>query len=96
MRGFIRVFGPAGIGQSWHHIVEQRPANVAQFGRETLNSAGNLIRVPNQIHNQISGYYSSIQEFSQGMRVRDWLNGQTLQDQYQFGMSVLRKFGVQP
>lgn len=43
---------------------------------------------------KITGYYNSILDFTGGLRVRDWLAGQSFQDQYEFGLDVLRKFGV--
>ena len=33
----------------------------------------------------ISGYYSSVQLFTNGMAVRNWLAGQSFSVQYQFG-----------
>ncbi len=38
-----------------------------------------------------ANYYSSKQDFTGGGTVRDWLNGQSFADQYEFGMDVLRK-----
>ena len=52
-----------------------------------------LIKLPKDIHRKISGHYSSIQPESNYMRVRDWLNGQSYEDQYQYGLKVLKMYG---
>lgn len=54
----------------------------------------NIIAVDSTTHGKISGYYSSKQSFTDGKTIRDWLAGQDFQTQFDFGMDVLRKFGV--
>jgi len=54
----------------------------------------NAIAVDNATHRKISGYYSSIQRFSEGKRIRDWLAGQRILDQYLFGLQTLKDLGV--
>lgn len=88
--------GPVGTGQAWHHIVEQAPGNVAKFGPEAIHNTGNLIKLPNgagSIHSRISGYYSSIQPFTNGQTVRQWLANQSFQQQYKFGIQTLKSYG---
>ena len=54
------------------------------------------VRLPHgagSIHNQISGYYSSIQPFTNGLTVRQWLSPMSFQEQYQFGTQTLNLFG---
>jgi RHS repeat-associated protein len=81
--------GRAGPDMQWHHIVEQN--KVEQFGLRAINSVENIVAIPVDAHNTISGYYASIRPFSDGMRVRDWLSGKTFSEQYEFGMNVLRE-----
>ena len=93
---FKRAMGPAGPGKAWHHIVEQTPGNVAKFGSQTIHNTGNLMKLPSgagSIHAQVSGYYSSIQPFTGGLTVRQWLSTQSYQAQYNFGIQTLTKFG---
>lgn len=78
----------------WHHILEQTAGNIAEFGAETIHSAENLIPVSASVHARISGYYSSKQLFTEGKTVRQWLSGQSLEAQREFGLQVLRDFGV--
>lgn len=93
---FKRALGPAGPGQQWHHVVEKTPGNVARFGGEAIHNTGNLVRLETGVHRQVSGYYSSIQDFTGGQTVRQWLGTQSLEAQQQFGLDVLRRFGGVP
>lgn len=93
---FKRAMGPAGKGQAWHHIVEQTSGNVSRFGAEAIHNTSNLVKLPHgkgSIHNRISGYYSSKQPFTGGLTVREWLSTQTYEQQYQFGIQTMKKFG---
>ena len=42
----------------------------------------------------VSGYYSSKQAFTGGNTVRGWLTGQSYEKQFEFGMQILKDFGV--
>jgi hypothetical protein len=88
--------GPAGPGKNWHHIVEQTKGNVAKFGPEQLHNTQNVIRMETGRHRQISGYYSSIQDFTGGQTVRQWLSTQSFKAQQEFGLQVIRRFGGTP
>jgi hypothetical protein len=86
--------GPAGAGKEWHHVVEQTAGNVSQFGAEAIHHGGNLLRIPQAVHQQISAYYSSIRPFTNGQTVRQWLSMQSFQQQMNFGIQTLRQFGA--
>ena len=93
---FKRANGAAGAGKAWHHIVEQTPSNVKRFGPELIHNIDNMVKLPHgkgSIHAKISGYYSSVRNFTGGLRVRDWLSTQSYNDQYEFGLNVLKQFG---
>jgi hypothetical protein len=90
----IRVLGAAGAGKEWHHIVGQTPANVTRFGAEAVHNVGNVVAVDRGIHLKITGFYNSIQPFSGGVRVREWLANQPFEQQAQFGRDILTRFGV--
>lgn len=93
-RAFKAAEGRAASGYEWHHIVEQRPGNIAKFGSEAIHSTENLLQVEAGVHRQISGFYSSKQFFSDGLRVREWLSNQSFEQQFTFGQRILRQFGV--
>lgn len=46
------------------------------------------------MHAIISGYYSSKQSFTGEQTVRQWLAGQSFQEQFDFGMNLLKKYGT--
>lgn len=77
-------------------IVEQNPANVRNFGQEMLQNTYNIVSIPGgkgSLHAKISGYYSSIQPFSEGKTVRQWLSTKSFEEQYEFGIEKLKMFG---
>jgi hypothetical protein len=81
---------------NWHHIVEQTPANLARFGPQSIHNTENLVRLDAALHGRISAYYSSIQPFTGGQTVRQWLSTQSFEAQETFGQQVLKQFGVEP
>ena len=100
-RGIFRSFGafkwasgPAGPGRQWHHIVGQTAGNVERFGAEAIHSGDNLVNLDRATHARMSGYFNSKQSFTGGKTVRDWLSGQSFQAQRDFGVKVMRDFGV--
>ena len=91
---FKNVYGSAGSGKAWHHIVEQNPANVAKFGSRSLHNADNIVRIPHgkgSVHAKISGHYSSKPDKLGGLRVREWLHLQSYRDQYNYGIQTYIK-----
>jgi uncharacterized protein (UPF0335 family) len=85
--------GSPGKNFDWHHIVEQCQIKKSGFAPKVIQTADNVIAISKEVHRQISGYYSSIQEdFSEGMRVRDWLAGKSLEFQTEFGKTVIKLF----
>ena len=93
---FKNVNGKAGDGQAWHHIVEQNPSNIQKFGAENIHKASNLVKVESgkgSLHARVSGFYSSKQPFTGGLTVRQWLGTKNFQEQFEFGMKMLKKFG---
>lgn len=89
-----KAVGSPGEGNAWHHIVEQSQISVSGFSPNQIHNMENIISVDKATHGKISGFYSSKPEFAQGKTVRDWLAGQSHQEQYKFGMDVLNRFGV--
>ena len=87
-----KYIGSPGIGNEWHHIVEQSQINKSGFEVESIQNTCNIISIDRKTHRAISGYYSSIQPFTDGKIVRNWLAGQSYDAQYQFGMDVIHLF----
>ena len=87
-----KEIGSPGEGKEWHHIVEQCQINKSGFSSNMIQNANNIIAIDKKTHRAISGYYSSIQDFSNNMTVRSWLAGQSFEVQYNFGLYVIGKF----
>ncbi len=93
---YKRLIGKAGSGKAWHHIVEQTPSNISRFGPEMIHNTNNLIALPHgkgKIHSIISGHYSSITDYTGGLTVRKWLSSKSFEEQYQYGVKILKMFG---
>ena len=94
---FKKAQGAAGPGMAWHHIVEQNADNIARFGAEKIHNTKNVIRLPHgkgSIHAKVSGYYSS--KMKNGMIVRDYVKTLSYEQQYEFGINALKRFGWKP
>ena len=88
--------GSPGEGKQWHHIVEQcqTKSSRAGFPVSWVQNSNNVINISKDIHKKISAYYSSIQDFTDGMTVRDWLSSKSFEEQYEFGIKILKKYGA--
>lgn len=95
-----KSLGSAGRGRQWHHIVEQCQikSSRAGFSKYWIHNSNNVISLPNDVHQLISNFYSSIpnkQVVNTGGKVfRDWITGMSFKQQYKWGIWVLRHFGV--
>lgn len=94
-RDFKKGEGPAGDGKEWHHIVEQSQIKKSGFSPQQIHNTNNITAIDNATHAKISGYYNTKTfDYTGGLSVRDWLAGQSYESQYDFGMEILRIFGV--
>ena len=75
-----------------HHVVEQCQANKSGFSQADIQAKGNKVDLPYELHRKISGFYSSKPDQYGGLRVRDYLAGQSFEQQSQFGWRVIEKF----
>ena len=89
-----RSLGSAGKGKQWHHIVEQCQIGKSGFSKYWIQNSNNVINISNSVHSKVSAYYNSVHRFTNGMRFRDWLSGQSFKTQYEWGIKVLRMYGV--
>ena len=84
--------GLPGSGNEWHHIVEQSQITKSGFSPQMIQNTNNIMSISKTTHRAISGYYSSVQPFTNGMIVRNWLAGQSFSAQYEFGINVVKLF----
>ena len=90
-----RDIGSAGDGNEWHHIVEQSQIDKSGFSSKMVNNPDNVVSIPREIHRKITGLYNTkTYPFTNGLSVREWLAGQPYKDQYEFGISILKEFGL--
>ncbi len=89
---FKKVYGKAGEGMEWHHIVEQRPFNINRFGSERIQHIDNMIQLPTDIHRKISGHYSS-RYLNSNLTIRKWLDDKSFEFQYEYGKKILKRYG---
>jgi len=80
-------------GYNRHHIVEQGGHN-AELSDEKLQDADNIALVPTYKHWQITAYYRRQQKRLGGLSPREYLSGKSFDEQYRYGLDVLREFGV--
>lgn len=92
---FKDAMGSAGNGKQWHHIVEKHQRNLMRFGPEALHNTENVIPLDEAIHTRVSAWYSS-KPPGWNMTVREWVSQQSYEAQREYGLSVLRRFGVVP
>ena len=95
---FKKVYGSAGDGMAWHHIVEQNADNIARFGAKKIHNTNNLIKLPHgkgSIHAKVSGFYNS-KIPDKNILVRDYVKTLNFKEQYKFGIETLKRFGWKP
>jgi hypothetical protein len=95
-RALKEYLGDPGENMEWHHIVEQSQIGRSGFSVGQIQNTNNVIAIDANVHAQISGFYSSNVAGRGTGTVRDWLAGQDFQAQYEFGLQVLRRFGIIP
>lgn len=93
-----RALGSAGTNKAWHHIVEQNQIGSSGFSATSIHNTKNLVSIESgfsgSIHGKISGHYSSVQGYTGGLTVRQWLSGKSFQFQFEYGLDQLSKYGT--
>jgi hypothetical protein len=46
------------------------------------------------MNEKLNGYYAKVYGYTQGMKLRDWLDGQSFEVQYQYGIKALKDIGA--
>jgi hypothetical protein len=82
------ALGSPGEGNVYDHIVEQSQIGRSGFSSAQINNPENLNSVLSEVNQLKANYYSTKQLFSEPGTVRDWLSGQSFEDQWNFGMDV--------
>ena len=66
----------------------------ARLSKYWIQNSNNVINISNSVHTKVSAYYSSIQSVTNSVILRNWLAEQSFSTQYEWGIKVLRMFGV--
>ena len=91
---------PRKFGYETHHIVEVHRnaddplANSNNFSGDELESDANKVRIPYYGHRAITDFYATPSNKFGGLSPREYLRGKSWDDQYQFGLEIMREFGV--
>jgi hypothetical protein len=86
-----RALGSPGDGNVYDHVVEQSQIERSGFSPEQIHNPDNLNPVSADVNQLKANYYSTKQPFSQPGTVRDWLTGQSFEDQFSFGQNVTKQ-----
>jgi hypothetical protein len=83
-------------GYEDHHIAEEAAARAAGDPESLIQGRDNRVRIPVLKHIEISRYYSTKVEQEDGTRLspRDLLKGADFETRREFGLGILRKYGV--
>jgi len=74
---------------SFHHIVQQIPDNIRQFGFRAIYSLANVVPLPNATHRIITNFQISRPAFAGGRRFSDWISTHPWEYQYRVGIRIM-------
>jgi hypothetical protein len=74
-------------GKNWHHIIEQN-----QGGPNSVDNLGLVDARLNQV--DFNRWFESPKPGTQGMPARDWLRGQGMDVQKEWGLKCIAAFGL--
>ena len=86
-----KVYGPAGDGYQYHHIVEQSAEG--DISASELNSTRNIVRIPKLLHEEINSDFGT-KERDTGVSLREELKGKSFEERWQKGLDVMQKIGI--
>ncbi|MES2750190.1 MAG: hypothetical protein V4661_02350 [Pseudomonadota bacterium] len=91
-----RVHTSRGAGYEKHHTAEESAARDAGDPESLIQGRDNLVLVPTLKHIEISRYYSTKVEQPDGSMLspRDQLRNQDFETRRQYGLKILRDYGV--
>lgn len=86
-----RELGPAGPGNVYDHVVEQSQITRSGFSPSQIHGAGNLNPVSAQVNQLKANWYSRSLNGPGSGTIRDWLSGQSFEDQLEYGQMVTQE-----
>lgn len=90
-----KMFGHAGDGYQYHHIVTQGGANAknSSISPEQLQNTDNIIRLPTLLHEAVNGAYLE-KSPDENMNMYQWLQTQSYDVQREEGLKILRRLYI--
>ena len=89
-----KVYGSAGDGMDYHHIVEQAAVG-DEIPAAEVQATGNIVKIPRVFHERINSICATPQVIDGEMIApRAFLKGKSFQERYDFGIRILKEVGV--
>ena len=88
-----KMFGRAGDGYQYHHIVTQGGANEGNILPEQLQNTDNIIRLPTLLHEVVNEAYSRSKDGTT-MTMYEWVQTQSYDVQREEGLKILRQLFI--
>ena len=88
-----KMFGSAGDGSQYHHIVTQGGANEDNLPPEQLQNTDNVIVLPTLLHEMVSDEYLK-RSPDPNMNMYQWLQTQSYDVQREEGLQILRDLHI--
>lgn len=91
-----KMFGNAGYGYQYHHIVTQGGANATNpsISPEQLQNTDNIIRLPTLLHEAVNAEYSKPAPDDPNVTFYAWLQQQPYEIQHEQGLKILRALHI--
>ena len=89
-----KMFGSAGAGNQYHHIVTQGGLNGKKFPAELLQNTRNVLPLPTLLHEVATDEYRKPAPDGSGRTLYRWLQTQPYEVQREIGLNILRKLGI--
>lgn len=87
---FKRVLRSAPPNYHWHHIVERRLADSGRFSQRQIHNTDNIMLLDDRTHTCVNIEMSSMYDPTTRRTLRKWLENETFEFQYNFGIELIR------
>ncbi len=89
-----KMFGGAGDGYQYHHIVTQGGVNEDNISSDQLQNTDNIIRLPTLLHEAVNAEYLKPAPNDPNVTFYAWLQRQPYEVQYEEGLKILRTLHI--
>ncbi len=89
-----KMFGSAGAGNQYHHIVTQGGLNAKKFPAELLQNTDNIVSLPALLHEVATDEYRQPAPDNSGRTLYQWLQTQPYSVQREVGLNILRQLHI--